>query len=378
MVKSLINFATVLSKDNEVDIVLFEKSGELLNSVPKNINIYDCGDVSSFYVGKAVLGGKGKIGFIKNFIKKILICLGVRDLWYKLRYKRMKLSLNKLNHFGPYDVGICFDAQSQFNLEFILNCVDAKVKMGFFHTDANKAYVNKDMLKMFKKLDRLIAVSHSCELTIKKRFPKLQNVDYLYNCQDIDKIKELATVENDFKTDSGTLSFITVSRLGKEKALIRLVTVLKALNKKGFKYNYYIVGDGPEREKVQSYIDKNNLTNVHLLGAKSNPYNYISKCDLFVLPSLYEACPMVYAESMTLGVPVLSTDTCSAHEILDDFGLVCDNSGKGIYHALKDILENPERINELKEKLKDYSFSNDQIVARFYDIVKAFNCNKNA
>ena len=80
---------------------------------------------------------------------------------------------------------------------------------------------------------------------------------------------------------------------------------------------------------------------------------------------------MVYAEAMTLGVPVLSTDTCSAREILDDWGFICENSEKGLYSSLKDLLENPSKIDEKKKKIaKEYHFSNEEIINRFYEIVR--------
>lgn len=371
MVKSLINFATILSKENDVDIALFEKTGDLLETVPKNISIFECGDVSSFYRSQAVLAGQGNSGRIKGIIKKILISLGVRNIWYGLRYKKMKQNMDKLKRFDGYDVAICFDAQGLFNLEYVLQCVDAKTKLCLFHQDIYKAYVNKEMVECFKKYDKILGVSKSCANKIQKKYPFLKNIDYLYNCQDVKTIVEKSKEKVDIAFDKDKLNIVSVARLDKQKNMGRFVKVLKELNNSGFNYNCYIIGDGYERGKVQKYIEKWKLSNVFLLGSKPNPYKYIKECDLFVLPSMFEACPMVYAEAMTLGVPVLSTDTCSAREILDDWGFICGNSKKGLYSSLKDLLENPSKIDKKKKKIaKEYHFSNEEIINRFYEIVK--------
>ena len=372
MVKSLINFATLLSVDNEVDIVLFEKTGDLFETVPKNISIFECGDVSSFYRGQAVLAGQGKIGRIKGIIKKILISLGVRNIWYDLRYKKMKQNINKLKRLNGYDVAICFDAQGLFNLEYVLKCVDAETKLCLFHQDIYNTCVNKEMVECFKQYDKILGVSKSCAKKIQDKYPFLENIDYLYNCQDVKTIIEKSKEEMDIAFDKDKLNIVSVARLDKQKNMGRFVKVLKALNNNnGYNYNCYIIGDGYEREKIQKYIEKRKLSNVFLLGSKANPYKYIKECDLFVLPSMFEACPMVYAEAMTLGVPVLSTDTCSAHEILDDWGFICENSEKGIYSSLKGLLENPSKIDKKKEKIEqEYQFSNEEIIQRFYNLVK--------
>lgn len=44
------------------------------------------------------------------------------------------------------------------------------------------------------------------------------------------------------------------------------------------------------------------------VGEMKNPYKLLSKCTLFVLPSLYEGIPNALAEAMICGVPVVATD----------------------------------------------------------------------
>ena len=80
---------------------------------------------------------------------------------------------------------------------------------------------------------------------------------------------------------------------------------------------------------------------------KKNPFPYVAKADVFLLPSFHEAAPMVFGECWALGIPVISTETSSAREMVEEnkIGIVCQNSEEGIYKALKQFLD--EKINTL-------------------------------
>ena len=130
------------------------------------------------------------------------------------------------------------------------------------------------------------------------------------------------------------------------------------------------MGDGVERENIEKHISELKLeNNVKLYGNIHNPYPYIKEADLFYLGSYHEAAPMVYAESMILGVPVLTTKTCSADELVGDNGFVCENSEEGIFKGFKEILSNKKLIEEKRKKLKDYRYDNDAIASKLYDLI---------
>ena len=68
-----------------------------------------------------------------------------------------------------------------------------------------------------------------------------------------------------------------------------------------------------------------------------------------MLPSHHEAAPMVYAEAMLLGVPVLTTDTCSAEELVSEQGFVCGQSQQEIYDAIKTLLNDKQKVYDKKD-----------------------------
>ncbi|ENI1083468.1 glycosyltransferase family 4 protein, partial [Klebsiella pneumoniae] len=74
------------------------------------------------------------------------------------------------------------------------------------------------------------------------------------------------------------------------------------------------------------------------------------KCDLFVLPSKYEAWPLVGLESMSCGLPVLMTNVGGIPEYLKD-GL----NGFFITQNGKDIAEKVNVISSKKELYEQMS-----------------------
>ena len=135
---------------------------------------------------------------------------------------------------------------------------------------------------------------------------------------------------------------------------------------------YYIIGDGAERRDVELLISNTvPVGSVTLLGEKENPYGYMAKADILLIPSISEAAPMVINESACLGTPVLSTDTSSAVEMICEtgFGWVCENSEDGIR---KEILRLAGSRNEVKckrEFLRTQRFDNAVAIKQFSELI---------
>ena len=102
-----------------------------------------------------------------------------------------------------------------------------------------------------------------------------------------------------------------------------------------------IVGDGPERARIEKAIDTLNLqTNVVLKGALAEEATLIqiANADILVLPSFMEGLPVVLMEAMALGLPVIASRVAGIPE------LVTDNQ--------EGLLFCPTDWNELAEKLE--------------------------
>ena len=80
-----------------------------------------------------------------------------------------------------------------------------------------------------------------------------------------------------------------------------------------------MIGDGEVRQEMEDFVKQIELNNaVSFLGTQSNVHQFISKADVFVLPSKYEGMPMTLIEAMGSGMPIVATRVGGIPDMLDD------------------------------------------------------------
>ena len=71
------------------------------------------------------------------------------------------------------------------------------------------------------------------------------------------------------------------------------------------------------REKIESLIDALGLKDkIFLPGFDANPFRYIARAEMFVLPSFYEGFPGAVLEAETSGLPCIIADTITSEVVL--------------------------------------------------------------
>ena len=363
--KSLINFLNVMSDDNQIDLFLFKKVGPLVQSIPENVNVLEGSKILRKRMSTAgsFVAGETKCLF-KHKIKKFLNKIGFVSIidWFILNMQK-KLKTQ-------YDVAVCFHGIAR-NCDFVLKKVKAKTKIAMIHFDVAMSDIPNKELKRLAKMNKIVCVSESCANSFAKRYPYLKDkVTWMYNMQNLEDIIEKSK-QNTYEFPKDRLNIITVSRITKEKAHIRALEVLKQLKDEGFKFVWHVVGDGDFAGNVKQFaLDSGLEKDVVFYGNQVNPFGYVKCADVFLLASYFEAAPMVFAESMTLGVPVISTKTCSAEELVGEFGFVCENNKEALYQTIKHVLENKDELKKKTSGLKTYKFDNSISKEKFYKICK--------
>ena len=118
----------------------------------------------------------------------------------------------------------------------------------------------------------------------------------------------------------GEKYFFTAGRLTKQKNFLMLCKAVKkvVLNFPSFKL--VIAGDGEDKNKILSYIEKNNLEkNIFLIGYVRNIFPYINSSQGFILSSLWEDPGFVLIEAGACKIPVFSSDCLEGpREIIKD------------------------------------------------------------
>jgi glycosyltransferase involved in cell wall biosynthesis len=104
-------------------------------------------------------------------------------------------------------------------------------------------------------------------------------------------------------TTSGTLA-----NLRPEKGLTDLVRAAALVRDRHPHHRVAIWGEGPMRGQLQAMIRESGLANtVHLRGTTMAPAAALRELDVFVLPSLSEACSNALLQAMATGRPVVAT-----------------------------------------------------------------------
>jgi glycosyltransferase involved in cell wall biosynthesis len=133
---------------------------------------------------------------------------------------------------------------------------------------------------------------------------------------------------------------ICVGRLSPEKGHLGLSEAFANVLARGVDAELVLVGDGPERDKIEQTLSRLNLRDkVRLTGvlAEDATLAEIADADILVLASFMEGLPVVLMEAMALGIPVVATRVAGIPELVGD-----EQSG---------LLFTPANWDELADKL---------------------------
>lgn len=97
-----------------------------------------------------------------------------------------------------------------------------------------------------------------------------------------------------------------VGRLDKQKGFVNLIEAMARLKKTDLRC--VILGEGPERPRLEALIRKHHLEkSVWLPGERTDIVVWLSAFDVACLPSLWEGLPNSLLEAMALGLPVVAS-----------------------------------------------------------------------
>ena len=221
----------------------------------------------------------------------------------------------------------------------------------------------------YQKFDRIICVSQS----VKQDFLHALQIpvphEVLYNTNESDKIVRLSQENVDQEMlNSDEIKLVGVGKLLKSKGFDRIVRIVKRLKEQGYSVHFYVLGEGPERNNLQEYIQQNSLEcSVTLLGYQLNPYKYMAKCNLFVCASLAEGFSTATTEALIMGIPVCTVEVSGMKEMLgenNEYGLVVENNDEALYQGIKRFFVEPGLLKYYTQqaKIRGKNFSTEKTV----------------
>ena len=166
------------------------------------------------------------------------------------------------------------------------------------------------------------------------------------------KVRESLSVGND------ELFLLHVGALIRTKNVYNLIRALSGWQQK---FKLVLVGDGPERARIETLVQRlNRAGDVFLPGEKPHDetLSIIKSCDVLLLPSICEQVPNVVLEALALGRPVIATKVGGVPEIKSaNLHLV------GQLEEMRQVIDNGIEATEEDKIMAEYSL--DRVAGQY-------------
>ena len=148
---------------------------------------------------------------------------------------------------------------------------------------------------------------------------------------------------------------VSVGRLTYQKGFDILCDVAKDVLSKNSDYKWIILGDGEDKEKLQSKIKEYNLQDRLILKGKvSNVEDYYENSALYVMTSRFEGLPMTLLEAKNHKLPIVSFNcpTGPSEIIRNNVNgyLVKANDIKEMSNKVNSVLQDDKKLKEFSDK----------------------------
>ena len=269
-------------------------------------------------------------GFIQSRISFIIIFLiSFIPLLILLKRKKPEYMMVYLLTSLPLSLNYLF----KLNTKMILR-ISGFPKMTFFRLNFWKIVLNKIYL--------VVCPTNSTENDlIKLNIVGTKKIKTLYDpVINITKIARLKNekIDNKFK---GKKFILAIGRLTKQKNFEFLVSCFKDISEKYKELNLIIIGEGEDKKKLEKISKSLNIDKkVHLIGFQENYFKFLSKCECFILSSLWENPGFVLIDAAASNTPILSSNCKNGPiEILeeDKGGYIFQSSNKNFFLEKFDI-----------------------------------------
>ena len=170
------------------------------------------------------------------------------------------------------------------------------------------------------------------------------------------------------------MDLIFVGRLHQyQKGLDYLVEIMRYISQKRPNILLKVIGDGPDRKKMENLIRKYHLErNIYLVGMTSEVKKYYSDASIFLHTSRYEGFGVVLIEAMAFGIPIVAFHNNGPDEIITNNidGILVEKYDTKIFaEKVLALLDDSELYKKLSDaaRLRAKNFSADQIAKKFED-----------
>ena len=367
----------------DVDLFLYDHRGEMMQFIPKWVNLLP--QIPKYSVLERP---------IVELVKRGFWGIAAARMWAKriskVAYKRSgsklennggldKMSkcttplLPKINPSMTYDLAISFLTPHRI----VAEKVKAKKKIAWIHTDYTRVWVDaEEELKVWQKYDYVASISSDVTNTFLQVFlslaPKIVEIENILSPKFVRKRAELEDTDKEFR-QTDKISLLSIGRYSEQKNYDNVPDICKRLiNKTKLNIKWYIIGYGGDEALIRQKIKEAGMEeHVILLGKRSNPYPYIKACDIYVQPSRYEGKSVTVREAQMLCKPVVVTNYPTAPSQIRSGvdGVIVPMDNEGCANGLAEVICDKPLQERIIAHLKTHDYGNESEVEKIYTLI---------
>lgn len=376
--KSLVSLFNMLTPDImekhglSIDFMVPDIKGELMSEVPEHIHIVHAPYAFCCYAlpcksAKKVLKSRVLVPVMKAFYR-----LNCSRLWHD-ELSENENYWNANSRFIPclrkeYD--LCIAYMNGTATYFAIEKVRAHRKVVWVHNEYGELRYNDSFQrKFYERTDLIVTISNKCVESFAKHFPELKNkVRMIENISSNSVIHDKADAFFPIEYCSTRTRIVSIGRLTKQKGFDIGIECMLILKNQDFDFDWYIIGEGEEREALQKKISDLGLMDyIHLIGIRKNPYPYIKNADIFFQPSRYEGKSITLDEAKILEKPIVVSNYSTVYDSITSGvnGTICDLSPDGLEYGLQEMISNSDLRNRYIDMLRRAEKGNEYEIKKY-------------
>lgn len=230
--------------------------------------------------------------------------------------------------------------------------------------------------KAYRSADAVIALSTPSKDDL-SHFCKIDKDDiYLVsNPASTSDIEVLANESYEPLWDNSAPTICFVGRLEEQKNLPFFLSAFSELVTRK-QTNLMILGRGSLESELKEQVESLGLSQyVKFMGFQTNPFKYIKRADLLVLPSKWEGFPNVLIQSLSIGTPVIASNCPGASgDILEQgkFGRLFElgNKSQLVNEMYQQLFIEPKRLDLEDVAYLKSKYALENIVSSYESVIR--------
>lgn len=211
--------------------------------------------------------------------------------------------------------------------------------------------------------DAITSVSESLKKDTLQFFHIKKEIQVITNFIDNSEFADLNECQRTQFASEDEKILIHVSNLRPVKRIEEVLQIFKSVEKK-VKSKLIIIGEGPDMEKVNSFLEENPelISKIRLLGKVNDLYRILRLSDVFLLPSEQESFGLAALEAMAANTPVISSNAGGIPEvnIQGETGFLAEiGNVEAMSNYTIKLLSNEELLAQMKINAKEQAIKFD-------------------